>query len=55
MTKIRVTVRGLERIAFDAPKSLAEITEERLRQLIVNGELEFGEQVTESRLSDLLA
>jgi len=46
-------VRGLERIAFDAPKSLAEITEERLRQLIVNGELEFGEQVTESRLSDL--
>ncbi|SAL72339.1 GntR family transcriptional regulator [Caballeronia peredens] len=46
-------MRRLERTAFDPPKSLGEMTEERLRQTIVSGDLEFGEQVTEAKLSEL--
>ncbi|SAK92146.1 GntR family transcriptional regulator [Caballeronia pedi] len=46
-------MRALDQIAFEVPKSLAEMTEERLRQTILKGDLEFGEQITEAGLSEL--
>ncbi|MGC3963981.1 MAG: GntR family transcriptional regulator [Rhodocyclaceae bacterium] len=41
--------------AIDIPRSLTEIVEENIRQMILNGDLELGEQISESKLSEIFS
>lgn len=38
---------------IDIPKSLTDVVEEKIRQMIMSGELQFGQQITETRLSEM--
>ncbi|MBK5072415.1 GntR family transcriptional regulator [Budviciaceae bacterium CWB-B4] len=38
---------------LEIPKTLTEIAADKIRQMIISGEFEFGQQVTESQLSEL--
>ncbi len=38
---------------LDIPKSLTEVVEDKIRQMITSGELEFGQQITEAKLSEM--
>lgn len=37
---------------LEIPKTLTEVAVEKIRQMIISGELEFGQQITESQLSE---
>lgn len=39
--------------SIEIPRSLTEVVEDKIRQMIVSGDLEFGEQITETRLSEM--